>query len=234
MRNKSKLANLKLLQFISEKLGDLVHEVIFIGGSTTALLITDENIPDVRFTIDVDCIIDVASLIEYYKLERALITKGFKRSPNESVICRWFYDNAILDIMPTDQNILGFGNPWYKSAIHHSYSYLLENNVSISVISAPYFLATKLTAFNDRGNNDYLASHDFEDIITVIDGRPEIVSEVQMSDNKLKIFLAEEFGKILVNRHFQDALPGHLSFYGEQAEQRSILLVDRIEKMIHG
>ena len=54
--NKAISANLKMLEFIVHKLGDLVQDVVFIGGSTTALLITDKNILDVRYTIDVFCI----------------------------------------------------------------------------------------------------------------------------------------------------------------------------------
>lgn len=43
--------------------------------------------------------------------------------------------------------------------------------------AAPYFCATKLEAFGGRGKNDYLASHDLEDLITVVDGRPELLED---------------------------------------------------------
>jgi hypothetical protein len=40
------------------------------------------------------------------------------------------------------------------------------------------FVATKFEAFHGRGNNDHLASHDLEDIITVVDGRPELMGNL--------------------------------------------------------
>ncbi len=51
---------------------------------------------------------------------------------------------------------------------------------------APYFLATKLEAFDCRGKNDYLMSRDMEDIVTVLDGRSEIIFEVQLAGEELK------------------------------------------------
>jgi len=46
------------------------------------------------------------------------------------------------------------------------------------MVLAPYFLATKLEAFDGRGKGDYLSSHDIEDIVAVLDGRPEILDEL--------------------------------------------------------
>ena len=231
-KNKSKLANLKMLQFMANKLDELVAEVVFIGGSTTALFITDDNVPDVRFTVDVDCIVDVASLKQYHDLEKLLIEKGFKQSIMESVICRWFYEGAVLDIMPTDEKILGFGNPWYKLATKHRTQYELEDKTIINVITAPYFLATKLAAFHDRGKNDYFSSHDFEDIITVIDGRVELTAEIKNSDPSIRKFINKEFDRILADNHFHDALPGHLTYYGDQINDRAKIIVNRIKSMI--
>ena len=74
----------------------------------------------------------------------------------------------------------------------------------------PYFLATKIDAFKGRGGGDYMASHDMEDIITVLDGRPEIVSEIRNSSDDLKIFLSDTFRTLLTNGEFLDAIPGHL------------------------
>jgi hypothetical protein len=123
--NKIKLANLKMLEFVANKLGQLCDEVIFLGGCTTALFITDTAAPDVRYTLDVDCIVDVLSLSQYYQLEKKLQAHGFKKSIQDDVFCRWHYDDVILDVMPTDEKILGFGNKWYKSAIQHAFTYTL-------------------------------------------------------------------------------------------------------------
>jgi hypothetical protein len=49
-----------------------------------------------------------------------------------------------------------------------------------------------------------------EDIITILDGRPEIIDEIQQADNALRSYLSDAFSELLYNRQFTDALPGHL------------------------
>lgn len=105
---------------------------------------------------------------------------------SEDVICRWFYDDVILDMMPTNEKILGFGNRWYKKAIASSIIHSLTDNIEIRMVTAPYFLATKLEAFKTRGKMDFYASHDFEDIVSILDGRLEIVAEICRSEDELK------------------------------------------------
>ena len=56
-------ANLRMLEFVARKLGPLNEEVIYLGGCTTALFITDPLSLDVRPTKDVDCIIDIVVII---------------------------------------------------------------------------------------------------------------------------------------------------------------------------
>jgi hypothetical protein len=101
--NNVKLANLRMLEFVATKLGDIRNDVVFLGGCTTGLFISDPLVPDVRYTLDVDCIVDVISLNQYHQLEKKLTQRGFKKSISEDVICRWFYDEVILDLMPTDE-----------------------------------------------------------------------------------------------------------------------------------
>lgn len=97
------LANLRMLEFVATKLGEIRDDVVFLGGCTTGLFITDPDFPDVRYTLDVDCIVDVISLNQYHQLEKKLTKQGFKKSLSEDVICRWFYDDVTLDIMPTEK-----------------------------------------------------------------------------------------------------------------------------------
>lgn len=205
--------NLHMLEVVANMLGELRDQVVFAGGCATALLITDPAIPDVRQTIDVDCIVDVVTQADYHKIENQLRQLGFYQSLKDEVICRWrikrepFY----LDIMPTEERILGFSNNWYKLAIMHAKEVKLKNKLKIKLISPPYFLATKIEAFKGRGNNDFLASHDLEDIIAVIEGRLELIDEVKDSDEQVKQFIAKEFGILMKNIRFVESLPGHLS-----------------------
>ena len=78
------------------------------------------------------------------------------------------------------------------------------------MVSAPYFLITKLEAFAGRGKGDYLMSHDMEDIIAVLDGRPEIVNEVKSVELELTKELSKRFNTLLQDNRFIDSISGHM------------------------
>lgn len=40
--------------------------------------------------------------------------------PDVTPICRWTYDDEIVDIMPDDPSILGFSNRWYLKEKFHA------------------------------------------------------------------------------------------------------------------
>ena len=178
-----------------------------------------------------DCIIDVISLTEYYKISERLRKNGFKQSPEDSVICRWRIDGVILDIMPTDEKILGFGNQWYQDAIQQSMQIELDTGTKINIVTAAYFLATKLEAFKTRGNNDFLASHYFEDIIGVIDGRVEIAEEVLQSPSNVRDYLSNNIAEIIQKAQFLEALPGHLN-YGAVTNERVQIVLEKLRKIV--
>jgi predicted nucleotidyltransferase len=224
-------ANLMMLALVANKLGHLTKDLVFLGGAATALLITDTAVPDIRATLDVDCIVDVLSLNAYHTLEEQLAAQGFKKSMEDEVICRWHCDELILDVMPTDEKILGFGNRWYKSAVKNIIPHQLTNDLTVHSVTAPYFIATKLEAFKTRGNNDYLMSHDFEDIIAIIDGRIELNEELKSCDIELKEYLKNNFQSLLQNDNFAAYLPGYLN-YGPATQQRANIVLDRIQQYV--
>jgi hypothetical protein len=101
----------------------------------------------------------------------------------------------------------------------------------IRFISGPYFLATKLEAFHGRGRNDFRMSHDLEDIVTVIDGRPEIVEEVRFAAADLQKYLSDEFRALSSNRDFREAVPGHL-LPDAASQQRLSLVMKRMQQLV--
>ena len=58
-------------------LGDLVREVVFVGGATVELWITNPAAPPVRPTKDVDVIVVVAMRTAFYDFEARLRGRGF-------------------------------------------------------------------------------------------------------------------------------------------------------------
>lgn len=215
--------NRELLIRGAQALGDLRKELIFVGGCTTGLLISDPAAADVRPTRDVDVIAAIASRAEYYKLAKRLHSLGFQE--DTEIICRWQHENEIsLDVMPTDPEILGFSNPWYPEAIAHAVNHELEPGLVIRVVTPPYFCATKIVAFHGRGEDDYAGSHDLEDFIAVVDGRPELVGEVRASKGELRKYLATEVSQFLTTQEFVDTLPGYLMPDGASQARLPLLM----------
>ena len=89
-----------------------------------------------------------------------------------------------------------------------------------------------IEAFQSRGKNDFLASHDFEDIITVIAGRENIAEEIALTNEGLSTYLQVIFKKIISNNQFAQALPGHLND-GPVTLQRVKTVMDRIQKIVN-
>jgi predicted nucleotidyltransferase len=203
--------NIQMITTVARRLGNLREKVVFVGGCTTGLFITDPAMPEVRVTKDVDVIIDITTRMEYSRLEADLRSKGFRNDISEDApLCRWLVNGIKVDVMPTQEDILGFSNHWYLPAIENANYVQLEKELAIKLVTPPYFLATKIEAFKGRGNGDYMASHDMEDIITVLDGRREIVDEIKSSSDELKTFLSRTFQKFLGDENFLDAIPGQL------------------------
>ena len=217
--------NIDILELAVDQLGVLADEMVFLGGCATGLLITDLAAPPIRATKDVDAIVQIVSRVEYYQLADKLREKGFVEDTSDGApICRWKSDTVLLDVMPTDSAILGFGNEWYVSAIENAEIVRLPSGKEIRLVSAPYFLITKLEAFDGRGNDDYLASHDIEDIVAVFDGRPELVNEVRQSEPELHKELSVRFQNLLREDRFVEAVSGHMPTDETSQARASIIL----------
>lgn len=202
--------NLQMLCLVAKRLEPLLERLVFLGGCTTALFITDEAAPDVRVTHDVDVIVEVLSRNEYWQLEERLRELGCVQQIDEEVICRWTFDGVTLDVMPTDESILGFSNRWYSDAINNAETISINENLDIRLVTPAHFIATKLEAFFGRGNNDFWGSHDLEDIVTVVDGRPEILNELAAAETELKEYIAKAVSGLINTEGFREALSGHL------------------------
>jgi hypothetical protein len=186
--------NLPLLEAAVRLLHPLLDELVFVGGCVTGLLITDLAAGGIRPTKDVDTIAEVASYAEYATLSERLRALNLKEDSREGApTCRWRYRDLTIDVMPTDESILGFSNRWYAPAIASAQTVEIAG-ARIRLVTPPYFIATKFQAFNGRGNNDYSGSQDLEDVIAVTDGRPEIVEEVRQASSDVRSYIASEFG----------------------------------------
>jgi len=69
-------------------------------------------------------------------------------------------------------------------------------------------------------------------LIVVLDGRSEIVREVQTADTELRVFIAERLADWLRNPEFRDALPGLLP-PDAASQARITTIIERIETIAH-
>ncbi len=203
--------NVQMVEGLLEHLMDLRDQFVLVGGCATGLLMTDPARPQVRVTTDVDFVASIATMAEYYKFADQLRERGFSEDTESGVICRWKIANFEIDIMPTEADVLGFSNLWYKTVFETYTSCLLPSGAEINLIFSPLFIATKLEAFHDRGNEDYGVSHDIEDIVTIIDGRIELLDEIERAPSDVKEYLRDEIDSFLADTAFIESLAWHLS-----------------------
>ncbi len=223
--------NLEILEIAAHALGPLCDELVFLGGCATALLITDSAAPPVRVTRDVDTLAEVGTAAEYHDLEDRLRQRGFEvDSSKDAPICRWVGHGILLDVIPTDERILGFANIWYESAIDSSKPYRLPGGTQIRLIDPVHFLATKLEAYAGRGDNDFMMSHDLEDVVCVLDGRPELEDEIAESAQEIRGYVCNRLRDFVDDPLFIEALPGHLP--GDAGSQARLpMLTEKLRRL---
>jgi len=222
--------NIELLKSVARRLGPLLHEVVFVGGCATGLLITDEAAAEVRPTFDVDVIAEITSYAGYEDFSVRLRSLDFREDISEGAPrCRWLIDGMKLDVMPLDEKILGFTNRWYRAALEEAIEIEVEPTLRIRVITAPYFVATKLDAFQGRGRGDYTSSHDLEDLLAVVDGREAIIEEIARS-GEVRFYIGDQFRSLLGTPAFVDALPGYL-LPDASSQNRLPILLNRLREI---
>jgi hypothetical protein len=217
--------NIELLELAESALGELVDQVVFIGGATVELWITDPAAPPVRPTDDVDVVVDVTTRGGFYEFEERLRTSGFREDQASGVICRWRHRETglILDVMPSRADILGFENKWQAATIPHAVTRELPTGATIKAAPPVYLLAMKLEAFKGRGRGDFLGSRDFGDIVTLIDGRTELPEEVASADADVRAYIADEMRRVLAEPRVMDGIAGAMR--GDAASQERIEIV---------
>jgi predicted nucleotidyltransferase len=209
--------NITRIKAVYLALEELAPEVVFVGGATVSLYSTRPE-TETRPTDDVDIVVEIMHYKDYAAIEDRLRSKGFVNDVESGVICRYIIHGVTVDVMPTSEDILGFSNKWYPEAFVNSIRINLEDGLSIRIFSAPYFLATKLEAFADRGENEGRFSSDFEDIVYFLNNRQSIWEEMKNADTQVKQYLKREFAKLLDQKYIDEWISVHLDY----SEQRRV------------
>jgi len=178
-----------MLERVAAVLSGLEKPIVFIGGATIPLYLDDMAALEARATKDIDCVVEITSRSAYYQFSETLRQIGLQESPSEGVICRWLLGELIVDIMPVAAEVLGFANRWYLPGIHRSIPYILPSGRQILIFAIPDLLAAKIEAFENRGQGDFYGSADLEDIVSLLDGCPNVEPEVQQAELDVQVFI---------------------------------------------
>ncbi|PKP33147.1 MAG: hypothetical protein CVT99_01465 [Bacteroidetes bacterium HGW-Bacteroidetes-16] len=216
--------NIDMLQTVAIGLGELNKVVVFVGGAVAELYVTDPAASEIRPTLDVDCVIELSSRKMHANLEEELRTKGFTHDlSKDAPICRWVYKDIKVDIMPTDSNILGFTNSWYEEGVINKIVKTLTDGTEVFVFPPEYYLAAKFEAHKSRGGSDLRQSHDFEDIIYIMDNCTDLLESIANSNATVKEYLKNECRKLLKNNNLTEGVESALP-YGSGEEGTEIIL----------
>lgn len=214
------------IKAVHRHLAELQNKVVFVGGSTVSLY-ADFQTLSIRPTDDVDVIIELLDYGNRIELEAKLRSIGFQHDIASGIICRYKIENLIVDIMPTTPESIGFSNRWYPAGFAHAVDYLIDDT-TVKILSAPYFIATKLEAFKSRGG-DGRTSHDFEDIVYVLENRQSVWEEMAAADNEVKSYLREEFTKLRSNPYIFEWIDGNVEF---DSPPPTYFILEEIDKFI--
>ncbi len=150
-----------------------------------SLYADDPAATDIRPTMDVDCVIELATYGSLQDFEQMLRDRKFVNDIESGVICRWKYNGEIVDIMPDRDSILGFTNRWYHPGFKRREEVMVYD-MTIYILPPLYYVATKIEAVRGRGGEDLRFSHDFEDLVYVLNNRQDIT---ELFDNENDIDL---------------------------------------------
>jgi predicted nucleotidyltransferase len=220
---------IEMLGVVAKVLEKLPQQVVFTGGATIPLYLDAYAASEMRPTDDVDCVVEILSQADYYRLAKKLRELGLSEDSSKGApMCRWICNGVKLDMMPVDPVILGFGNRWYERGVATAIGHILPNGCEIQIFSVPYLLGAKIEAFKNRGKNQYYFSKDFEDIIMVLNGCPNLLTAIQHAEKQVKNFVVEWVR--LERKNLDNLAPAFLS--GEESlSGRGAMLLEVIDRL---
>ncbi len=228
---KNQIVNRKATIKVAKALGELNLEVVFVGGAMVSLYIDDPAAEDIRPTKDLDLTFQITTASKLEELREALIKKGFIQTHEDKVICRFRFDDLIIDVMSTQ--VIGWvpSNRWFMPGFEKSFSVELED-VWIRLMPLPYFLASKMEAFFDRGIHDFYASHDFEDILYIFNYTTNLVEQVLTGNGEVLDYLKACVERMMNENKIRSVIPAHL--YYETADERFEIIIEKMKGIASG
>jgi predicted nucleotidyltransferase len=223
--------NITRIKAVNNALVTLNMPVVFVGGAAVSLYADIDFRDEIRPTDDVDVVVEIAAYKNFAAIENKLRELGFENDTDSKIICRYKYHGLIVDIMPTDEKILGFSNKWYAPGFKQAFDIKIDKQNTVKIFTAAYFIASKLEAYKSRGNNDGRSSTDFEDIVFVLNTRTAVWEDFQNTSKDVKQYLKTEFTQLLAYPYIDEWISVHLSY----TEQRRVnFIIGRLTEFVNG
>lgn len=146
----NKKINIGVVKKIALALKHIRPNVAFVGGAIISLYTDDPAADELRPTKDIDLSLTIESYGAWARLQEELALLGFQPDQYSKLICRFIYEDVTVDIMPDDEKILGFSNPWYRPALQKVQSFHLPKGPEI-ISSTSLFSCAKVFSIPRSG-----------------------------------------------------------------------------------
>jgi len=219
--------NLAAIEKVATALEELNDEVIYIGGAVISLYITDKGAEPPRPTKDIDISVKISTYAQMDKLRVKLASKNIHPAPTEKILYRYTYKDILIDFIPYEATPLGPTNSWLKPGFKKAYPVKIGSS-EIKILPVSLFLATKWEAFESRGTDPRM-SHDFEDIIYVIDNNLELLNDVKKAEIKVQKYLKDMCETVLSHSSCNEIIECHISPFTAFERRQSI--VQKLKQM---
>ena len=203
MQQKYKNINESLIKKVAEALGELNDNIVYVGGAVVSLYADDPAASDVRPTKDIDVFLEIASYGKLTMFQEKLAEKGFFPAKDQEIMCRFEYEDILIDVMSTKEVGWAQADKWFEPGLKNLVHIEIAGK-TIKVLHISYFLATKFNAFYDR-KEDARASRHFEDIVYILDNRVNLVEEILASPDDVKKYLIQKFSELL-KQEYEEAI----------------------------
>jgi hypothetical protein len=221
--------NISVVEELALALKDLKDQIIFVGGAVVSLYADDPVADEIRPTSDIDMTINLVNFSSWTLFQMNLAELGIHPDPFGHSICSYKYKDILVDIIPATDSRVAESNRWYKYGFENLWT-VKAKNTRIKILPSPCYLASKFEAFNNRGK-DYRTSHDFEDIIYVLDNRMNILDDITLAHKDVREFLKQELSGIISDPFLDDILMAHI--HPILLEERGPLLIKKINQIIN-
>lgn len=226
---KNKQINKAVTVKVARALGELNEQVVYVGGAVVSLYVNDPSAEDVRPTKDLDLTLQITGFSALEELRQNLVQKGFTQSDNLEIMCRFHYEDVLVDVMSTQTVGWAPSNRWFASGFDKAIVMILDG-VPIKLLPLPYYLAAKFDAFFDRGSKDVYASTDFEDIVYLLDHVTDFETQILKAEKTVNTYLRRCAREILNSQMLQTAIMGQL--FHEQQDERFEMIMKKLKNLM--